>query len=159
MNFTPESNDIYYFVVDFFNDLTGMDKYYTKLWDLQSKGDKNVFDYSNIKEKALKSMKDGLKKENHAKEYINNSDIDDTKINDFIQKVTIVIVSQHTPAEYVKAIIKNHPHIIPDEATLIAIFNEIRDKQSEKKNVNTVENITYSQPEPHAYIQQSQDTL
>lgn len=55
-------------------------------------------------------MKDGLKEENHAKEYINNSDIDDTKINDFIQKVTIVIVSQHTPAEYVKAIIKNHPH-------------------------------------------------
>ena len=25
MNFRPDSDDIYYFVVDFFNDLTGMD--------------------------------------------------------------------------------------------------------------------------------------
>ena len=194
MNFTSESNEIYYFVVDFFNDLTGMDKYSTKLWDLQSKGNKNVspkalgkelvtlyknylsdfefhayilfvesvstgvridsskdvFNYSNIKEKALKSMKEGLKEESQAKEYINNIDIDDSKINEFIKKITFVIGSQHTPAEYVKAIIKNHPCIIPDENTLIGIFNEIRDKQSEKKNTNIVENIT---------IETSQDAL
>ena len=38
MNFHPDSDKIYYFVVDFFNDLTGMDRMSTKLWDLQSKG-------------------------------------------------------------------------------------------------------------------------
>lgn len=38
MNFRPDSDEIHYFVVDFFNDLTGMDRMSTKLWDLQSKG-------------------------------------------------------------------------------------------------------------------------
>ena len=42
MNFMPDSDEIYYFIVDFFNDLTGMDTMSTKLWDLQSKGDHNV---------------------------------------------------------------------------------------------------------------------
>ncbi len=42
MNFRTDSNDIYYFVVDFFNDLTGMDSMATRLWDLQSKGAHNV---------------------------------------------------------------------------------------------------------------------
>ena len=37
MNFRPDSDEIHYFVVDFFNDLTGMDRMSTKLWDLQSK--------------------------------------------------------------------------------------------------------------------------
>ena len=39
--FTSPNNEIYYFVVDFFNDLTGMNRYADKMWDLQSKGDKN----------------------------------------------------------------------------------------------------------------------
>lgn len=38
MNFRNDSEEIYYFIVDFFNDLTGMDTYSDKLWDLQSKG-------------------------------------------------------------------------------------------------------------------------
>ena len=41
MNFRSDSNEIHYFVVDFFNDLTGMDRFSTKLWDLQSKNTKN----------------------------------------------------------------------------------------------------------------------
>ncbi len=41
MNFRPYSDDIFYFVVDFFNDLTGMDRFSEKLWDVQSKGAKN----------------------------------------------------------------------------------------------------------------------
>ena len=40
MNFRDDSDEIHYFVVDFFNDLTGMSKMSDKLWDLQSKGDK-----------------------------------------------------------------------------------------------------------------------
>lgn len=38
MNFHKNSNDVYYFVVDFFNDITGMDRMSDKLWDIQSKG-------------------------------------------------------------------------------------------------------------------------
>ena len=41
MNFREDSNEIHYFVVDFFNDLTGMDRYSTKLWDVQSKAAKS----------------------------------------------------------------------------------------------------------------------
>ena len=43
---------------------------------------------------------------------------------------------------YVKSIIKMHPHLIPEDTILEAIFNEIRDKQSSKKNINTVEGVT-----------------
>ena len=42
MNFRMDSDKIYYFVVDFFNDLTGMDSMASKLWDMQSKGAHNV---------------------------------------------------------------------------------------------------------------------
>ncbi|MFA6940769.1 MAG: hypothetical protein WCQ54_07265 [Clostridiaceae bacterium] len=38
MNFRKDSDEIYFYIVDFFNDLTGMDTYSDKLWDLQSKG-------------------------------------------------------------------------------------------------------------------------
>ena len=31
MNFRSDSNEIHYFVVDFFNDLTGMDRYSRKI--------------------------------------------------------------------------------------------------------------------------------
>lgn len=45
MNFREDSEEIYYFAVDFFNDLTGMSKMSDKLWDLQSKGDKRPSPY------------------------------------------------------------------------------------------------------------------
>lgn len=41
MNFSKDCKEIYYFVVDFFNDLTGVDRFSDKLWDMQSKGNKN----------------------------------------------------------------------------------------------------------------------
>lgn len=37
MNFRSDSNEIFYFVIDFFNDVTGMTRYADKLWDVQSK--------------------------------------------------------------------------------------------------------------------------
>lgn len=43
MNFRNDSKEIYYFVVDFFNDLTGLDRYSNKAWDLQSKAAKNNY--------------------------------------------------------------------------------------------------------------------
>ena len=52
-----------------------------------------------------------------------------------------VIDDGKKPSEYVKAIIRQHPNIIPEEKILNAIFNEIRDKQASKKNISSVEGI------------------
>lgn len=177
MNLRSDSNEIHYFVVDFFNDLTGMDRFAESLWDVQSKGAKNnspnaigkelvtlfknyvsdinfkvyilflggvssavriddtidIFDLSNIKLNALSKLKEGLKKEAFEKIYIDDADVTDSNIDTFLKKVTFV-VDDKSPSEYVKAIIKDHPNIIPEEKILNAIFNEIRNAQSELKN-------------------------
>lgn len=177
MNFRCDSNEIHYFVVDFFNDLTGMDRFAENLWDLQSKGAKSnspaaigkelvtlfknylsdidfkdyilflggvsstvrednsidIFDFSNIKATAKSKLKDGLKNEALEKTYINNADVTDSNIDNFLKKVKFV-VDNKSPSEYVKAIIKEHPAIIPEESILNAIFNEIKNAQSALKN-------------------------
>lgn len=51
------------------------------------------------------------------------------------------MIDDKEASEYVKAIIKNHPGIIPEKQILDAIFNELREEQSGKKNSN-VEGIT-----------------
>lgn len=177
MNFRCDSNEIHYFVVDFFNDLTGMDRFAENLWDLQSKGAKSnspaaigkelvtlfknylsdidfkdyilflggvsstvrednsidIFDFSNIKATAKSKLKDGLKNEALEKTYIKNADVTDSNIDNFLKKVKFV-VDNKSPSEYVKAIIKEHPAIIPEESILNAIFNEIKNAQSALKN-------------------------
>lgn len=177
MNLRSDSNEIHYFVVDFFNDLTGMDRFAENLWDLQSKGAKNnsptaigkelvtlfknylsdldfreyilflggvsstvriddslnVFDIKNVTKAARGKIKDGLENEAKNKTYINDSDITEGNINSFLEKV-LFVVDNEKPSEYVKAIIKDHPAIIPEEKILTAIFNEIRNAQSGLKN-------------------------
>lgn len=184
MNFRNDSNEIHYFIVDFFNDLTGMDRFSRKLWDVQSKAIKNsspkaigkelvtlfknylsefefshyilfvggvsntfridstlnTFNISNVKPDAITKLKNGLIEEAQSKEYIDNQDINDENIIDFLNKILFVIDDKE-PSEYVRAIIKNHPNIIPEKQILNAIFNEIRNAQSCKKNSN-VEGIT-----------------
>lgn len=177
LNFRKDSSQINYFVVDFFNDITGMDRMARKLWDVQSKASKtgtaktigrelvtlyknhvsdfdfftyiiflggvpdsfridvkqNVFQSTNITPKALKSVLSGLKEECAKKEYIESDKITDDSLIEFLKLVWFV-VDDKKPADYIKAIISNHPKIIPSDSELIAIFNEIRNKQSEKKN-------------------------
>ena len=184
MNLRKDSEEIYYFIVDFFNDLTGMDAFSDKLWDIQSKGAKgnspkaigkelvtlfknymcdfdfadyilfvggvsntvriddeiNSFGIENVNFDALQKMIEGLKEEAKEKEYIDDKDITDTNISDFLKKVRFV-VDDRKPSEYVKAIIKDHPGLVPEEKVLDAIFNEIRDKQASKKNVQVVEGV------------------
>ncbi|MFG3613311.1 hypothetical protein [Rummeliibacillus stabekisii] len=185
MNFRADSPEVYYYVVDFFNDLTGMNRTGRKMWDIQSKGakksspralgkelvtlfknyksefdfnffvlflggvsptvridqTKNMFDIKNIQPSALKKMKQGLIEECKDKTYIDNTDINDKEIDEFLNKVQFVI-DDKKPHEYVKSIIKTHKKLIPNEEILNAIFNEIRDKQASKKNASVVENIT-----------------
>ncbi|MDO4302014.1 MAG: hypothetical protein Q4D26_11580 [Clostridia bacterium] len=184
MNLRNDSDEIYYFIVDFFNDLTGMDKYSDKLWDLQSKGAKtnspktigkelvtlfknflsdfefaeyilfvggvssvfrvdekiNQFGIENVKTDAKNKMIEGLKEEAASKEYINNSSITDINILSFLEKIKFVVDNKN-PSEYVKAIIKEHPRLVSEEKILNAIFNEIRDKQASKKNIQVVEGV------------------
>lgn len=154
MNFMADSDDIYYFVVDFFNDLTGMNNMATRLWDVQSKGAHNVgpkaigkelvtlfknymseftfeayilfvgsvsgtlrkdpsldvFGIDNVKDAAIKLIKEGLNEEGRAKEYIDNSSLTDTSIDDFLKSVLFVIDEDKDPREYVRAIIASLPH-------------------------------------------------
>lgn len=42
MNFRTDSNQIHFYVIDFFNDLTGMCNFGNRLWDIQSKASKNT---------------------------------------------------------------------------------------------------------------------
>lgn len=101
----------------------------------------NVFDIQNIQPTALKKMKQGLLEECNDKGYIDNTNISDKELNEFLSKVQFVI-DDKKPHEYVKSIIKTHTKLIPNEEVLNAIFNEIRDKQASKKNSSVVENIT-----------------
>ena len=101
----------------------------------------DIFGRSNIKESAIELIKNGLVEEEKDKEYIDNDTLTEKNIDDFLDKVLIVVDNDKKPSEYVKAIIKNHPNIIPEEKILDAIFNEIRDKQAGKKNASSVENI------------------
>ena len=184
MNFRSDGNEIHYFIVDFFNDLTGMDRYSNKLWDLQSKAAKNnspkaigkelvtlyknyisdfafshyilfvggvsatvcidptktSFSIDNITDNAKTKIIAGLKEEANAKEYIDKQKITDQNISDFLANVLFVI-DDKDPCDYVKAIIKDHPGIIPEKRILDAIFNEIRDKQAVKKH-SSVEGVT-----------------
>ncbi len=185
MNFNDNSDEIFYFVVDMFNDLTGMNRTARKMWDVQSKATSNNapkaigrelvtlyknyisdFDFSgyylflggvsstvrkddskktfgidNLNDESIQSVIDGLKDECKKKTYIKDSDIIDGKITDFLNKVEFII-DDKTPEEYVKKIILDHPKLIPESDALRAIFNEIRDKQSSKKNICVVENVT-----------------
>lgn len=185
MNFRNDSNDIYYFIVDFFNDLTGMNRMATRAWDLQSKGAKNsspkamgqelvtlfknfrsdiefqhyilflggisntvridqvknIFDIENVVPKSLVKIREGLVEECKEKTYIDDSTITDSEIDLFLEKV-LFVVDDKEPSEYVRSIVQIHPGIMPNEETLNAIFNEIRNEQSAKKNINSIENLT-----------------
>ena len=189
MNFRDDSEEIYYFVVDFFNDLTGMCRMAEKMWDVQSKGAKNSspksigkelvtlfknytsefkfayfilflggvsntfridndinnFDISNVKESALRKLKEGLKEECASKTYINDEYITDEKIEDFLNKVYFIIDDKEKK-DYVKKIIKLDSLIIPKDEVLIAIFNEIMNTQASKKNNIVVEDLILHLP-------------
>ena len=177
-------NEIHYFVIDFFNDLTGMDRYAERLWDVQSKAARNnsplavgqslvtlfknyisdisfanyilflggvsstlriddkinVFGIDNLRNDAKSKVTAGLKAEALGKVYIENAKVTDDNIQAFLNTV-IFVIDDKEPCDYVREIIKNHPAILPENKILTAVFNEIRDAQSEKKNT-LVEGVT-----------------
>ena len=177
MNFREDSKEIYYYIVDFFNDITGMDRQAEKLWDVQSKAGKDaspkkigeelvtlfknylsdfefeefilfvggvsktvrkddtltVFGIDNIQDKARPKIIKGLKEEAEKKIYIDGTSVTDDDINEFLTHVKFVIDDKPS-SEYVRAILKDSLSLIADDRILNAIFNEIRNTQSNKKN-------------------------
>ncbi|MBR5638056.1 MAG: hypothetical protein IKW81_14135 [Pseudobutyrivibrio sp.] len=194
MCFRADSEDIDFFVVDFFNDITGTDRFGRKLWDVQSKASgtatakgigrelvtlfknyisdidfytyvlflggvpdtfrknssKSIFGIDNVKDKAKTSIVNGLIEEGKAKEYINDTLITDMTIKSFLKKLVFVIDDKQRE-DYIREIIKNHPKLIPANDKLLAIFNEIRNKQSEKKNINVEGTVIFSASEALEY--------
>lgn len=194
MCFRRDSDEMGFFVIDFFNDVTGTDRYGNKLWDVQSKATgsasaktigrelvtlfknyisdldfytyilflggvpdtfrkdvtQTIFGINNIQNKAKISLIKGLKEEGEAKEYIDNSAISDDSIEAFLNEV-IFVIDDKEKEDYIREIIKNHPKIIPADEELLAIFNEIRNKQSEKKNINVEGTIVYNASEALEY--------
>ena len=190
MNFHPDKNEIHFFVVDFFNDLTGMDRISKKLWDVQSKGAKNntakalgrelvtllknflssfefesyilfvggvadsfridnsidIFGIENVNEKAKNSLLDGLREEAKKKNYTKDLQLSDETLNSFLETVCFVVDTKQ-PKDYVRAIIQEHPAIIPDDDTLISVFEEIKQKQSSKKDASNVEGVEINTPD------------
>lgn len=182
MNGREDSQEIYCFAIDFYNDVTGMNQLADKAWDLQSKGTKsggakeigrelvtlfknfmssidfdylilflatvpktfridnnlNTFDITNVKEKALKSVKQGVFDEGKDRDYIEDEWLTEENVNQFLQKVTFVI-DDKSKAEYIKNIISVNPKYIPKDDVLDGIFNTIRDAQAAKKNNDSVE--------------------
>ena len=190
MNFRSDSNDINFFVFNFFNDVTGMDNFAKNLWDVQSKAkknnspseigkalvtlfknynsdfnfayyilfvggvsaslridsSKNIFDIKNIKNSAYTKIIQSLQDEAKAKKYVKDEDITDINLKNFLNTVLFVI-DDKTPSDYIQGMIKNHVSIIPGKDFLTAIFNEIRDIQSGKKNISNVEGEVIETPD------------
>ncbi|MBO4643464.1 MAG: hypothetical protein J5716_02520 [Alphaproteobacteria bacterium] len=184
MNFRQDSDDIFYFVIDFFNDVTGVDRAGSCGWDVQAKAHKNLsqslvgkylvtlyknylsdfnfnsyilfvggisssilcnvslreFGIDNFKNEAKNKIAESLKKEAKQKTYIDDNLVTDENINDFLLKVVFVIADEEK-ANYIKNFITINPDILPPDTYLNRIFDQIRDIQTSKKNINT-ENIT-----------------
>lgn len=190
MNFHSSDIEPHYFIVDFFNDLTGMDRLGDNLIDVQSKAKGNAcakeigrelvtlyknylsgfhfteyilflggvpasfraddtkteFYLENVKKEAKESLISGLKEEINKKEYTKNLPFNQAIFDKFI-KTVLFVINDKPEQEYVKGIIKTEEiNIVLDESKLIAIFNEIRDRQASKKNTNNIEGITIQVP-------------
>lgn len=184
MNFHCKSEEISFFVIDFFNDVTGLNAFATEAYDIQSKANKGVspktigrelvtlfknfvsdfnfksyilflggladsirkdsnkteFCWDDITDKAKAKIKNGLIEECKSKSYINNATITDDNIDNFLRNVLFVI-NDKEKSDYIKGILNTSPLILPSNEVLDSIFDEIKDRQSSKKNT-LVEGIT-----------------
>lgn len=179
-SFRQDSDDIFYYVIDFFNDVTGVDRAGSRAWDIQSKASHNLsqsatgqylvtlyknylsefnftsyilfvggfsssilndtslleFDINNFTNSAQIKIFKALKQEALSRTYINHELVNDESLKDFLSKVTFVIANEEKAA-YIRKIIKVNPDILPNDAYLNHIFDEIRKNQMDKKNIRT----------------------
>jgi len=175
-----DADEMFYYVIDFFNDVTSVHRMGHQAWDLQSKGENrlsatklghylvtlyknylsdlnfssyilfvagisptnllnkklNVFSINNFTTSHQKTILDSLKAKALDVSYIENSQITDANLQDFLTKVTFV-VNNKEKHEYIKQIIQNKSSLMVENSFLTKIFDEIRDAQSSKKNIPT----------------------
>lgn len=175
-----DADEMFYYVIDFFNDVTSVHRMGHRAWDLQSKGENkisatklggylvtlyknylseldfssyilfvagispnilqdktaNVFSINNFSIFCQKTILDSLKAKAFDVSYIDDSQITDTNLRDFLTKVTFVVGNKEKH-EYIKQIIQNKSSLMVENSFLTKIFDEIRDAQSSKKNIST----------------------
>ena len=182
MNCREDSNEVNFFAIDFYNDVTGLNIHADKAWDVQSKGarsggPKDVgrelvtlfknfmselhFDYlilflasapvtlrkdnslttfgiENVKDGALKRLREGFLEEASEKTYIEEEWLSDKNIDEFFNAV-IFVIDDKSKADYIRELMNINPKYIPNDRVLDGIFNTIRDVQAGKKNNESVE--------------------
>lgn len=182
MNCREDSNEVNFFAIDFYNDVTGLNVHADKAWDVQSKGarsggPKDVgrelvtlfknfmselhFDYlilflasapvtlrkdnslttfgiENVKDGALKRLREGFLEEASEKTYIEEEWLSDKNIDAFFNAV-IFVIDDKSKADYIRELMNINPKYIPNDRVLDGIFNTIRDAQAGKKNNESVE--------------------
>ncbi|HEY9187784.1 MAG TPA: hypothetical protein VIR55_07750 [Ignavibacteria bacterium] len=176
LSYRKDSNEIDTFLIDCFNDVTGVSTDVTKLWDVQSKNVKSlnpmkigialitlfqnyissitfnhyilfmpkltkmylndetlsVYFFDNFIDKYQSKVIDGLEKE-----YLRRNGVaaNPNSISTFLEKVTFVNAADDK-VEYIKNIVKFKNLVTIDDAFFVAIFDEIRDKQTKLKNID-----------------------
>jgi hypothetical protein len=185
MNFHKHKDEIDFFVIDFFNDVTGLHRLEDEAYDMQSKANtsinaknigrflvtlfKNylsdlkfmdfilfvggiaktalinsnlsVFGIDNFTDRAKNSIKAGLIEEAKKKTYIDNTDVTNKNINDFLQLASFVIDNK-SKEDYIKSIINGKFVIKDEDKYLQKIFDQIKDSQIALKTNDRVEGIT-----------------
>lgn len=180
IGFRKDRNEIELIAIDSINDVTGINKTFDKLWDVQAKNHKNLnpknigkflftlfdnylsdftfhdyilfipkikdsylinssintYNCDNFEKKTLQRIIKGLKEE--VKRVNNNFDNDD--ISNFLKLVTIVQDNKRV-STYIKSITKFKNKKLQSEDFYKSVFEDIRDKQSSKKN-SYIEGVT-----------------
>jgi hypothetical protein len=107
--------------------------------------DLQEFGIENIHPGKRSKVKEGLIEEYLRREHKKTLDSKtESKINSFLEKVKVVVANPSNWA-YVKNISEFQDKSIYSEALYSAIFREIRDKQTAKKNIN-IEGFRYNTP-------------
>lgn len=106
----------------------------------------DCFRFKDVALGAQKSIYDGLKEECSNKKYINDSLVLDKKINDFLHEVKFAL-SKPNETDYIRPLVKVSSVIMPSSRRLQAIFNEIRNAQSNFKNKPSIVNRSIKKPD------------
>lgn len=103
------------------------------------------FGYDDMTDRTKKSVRDRLIDTCKKKTYIDDADIEDEKIDAFLNSVRFV-VADTDEAHYIKPLIKASSLLLTSDRQLRAIFNEIKNAQSNIKNNVAVEGISVETP-------------
>ncbi|MBI4856741.1 MAG: hypothetical protein HY818_08375 [Acetobacterium woodii] len=91
-----------------------------------------IYTIDNFHEKHKVKITEGLKKEYLRR---NSNTANQTEIEEFLKKIYFVVASENK-VEYIKNIIKFKNIVSIEDTFFVSIFDEIRDKQTQLKNID-----------------------